>query len=384
MRLKDFFKILFACGSGLCWAVSAGAETKNAGLGPIEIRPQFPLTQAYLALSPETAATLPSGTVRYSYSLAVANTFVNTQGGSNQITQETVDRGLTTADFEDDSGNVVAGFGLYLDVESQRHTLRWRRGIGPASELGFEVPFVSFSGGSMDSTIEGVHDITGISNEKNEGAYRAFSDRNQYAHYIIRDGTFVQSNETPLNLVRAEPSFHWKWMLTEGGDVMPAISLKLSYKVGDSDRSGNLGLVRSGGSDWAHQWLFAKRFDGWLVYFGDGLVRIGETNGLASFQSHRFMAMEYRFNDGYSFLFQQASQSSIFPETEATLRLSNSATSGGQEQRNASLSVPSSVIMVGQKVVWGRLHWDLAIVQDYSNFGNEVDFVVYSNVGLQW
>ncbi len=322
--------------------------------------------------------------MRYSYSLAVANTFVNTQGGDGQITQETVDQGLTTADFQDDQGNDVPGFGLYLDVESQRHTLQWRRGIGPASELGLEVPFVSFSGGSMDSTIESVHDLIGISNEKNEGAYRAFSDRNQYAHYIIRDGAFIQSNEEPLNLVRAEPSVHWKWMLTEGGDVLPAISLKLAYKVGETDRSGNLGLVRSGGNDWAHQWLFAKRFDGWLVYFGDGLVRLGETQGLASFLSHRFMAMEYRFNDGYSFLFQQASQSSIFSQTDATLRLADGSSTGGEEQRNANLSVPSSVIMVGQKVVWGRLHWDLAIVQDYSNFGNEVDFVVYSKVGLQW
>lgn len=383
MNLRTFFIILGILSGLVGAAFSALAQSKNAGLGPLELRSQYPLTQPFLSMPPESAAPLPSGVVQYSYSLAVANTFVNTQGSTGQITQSTVDRGLTTDDFQDLQGNDVPGFGLYLDVESQRHTLQWKRGLG-GSEISLEMPFVSYSGGFMDSNIEAVHELIGISNSSNSGAFRAYSARDRYAHYVIRDGSFLQANEEPVNLVSGEPVFGWKWGLTEGGDILPAISLKLAYKFAGTERSGNQALVRSGGADWGHMLLLAKRFDGWYVYLGDGLTRLGNPEGLEPMQQHRFMAMEYRFSDTYSFLFQQMSQSSIFPDTSANLYVPDTWGGGRQEQRNASLSVPSSVIMIGQKLVWGKLIWDAAIVQDYSNFGNEVDFVVYTKLGLQW
>ena len=79
------------------------------------------------------------------------------------------------------------------------------------------------------------------------------------------------------------------------------------------------------------------------------------------------------------------SQTSVFPKTSATLRVREANTVGVQEQRNFGLTIPTSVIAFGAKMRWGKkLHWDLGFIQDYSNFQNETDFVIFTELGWQW
>ena len=70
-------------------ASTLSALTRNAGLGPLEVRNHYPVTHAYLWMYPESTATLPDG-ASPSYSFSMANTFVNTQG-STQITKTEYD-----------------------------------------------------------------------------------------------------------------------------------------------------------------------------------------------------------------------------------------------------------------------------------------------------
>ena len=63
------------------------ARTRNAGLGPLEVRNHYPVTHAYLWMYPENTATLPDGEALTSYSFSMANTFVNTQGSTQKITK---------------------------------------------------------------------------------------------------------------------------------------------------------------------------------------------------------------------------------------------------------------------------------------------------------
>jgi hypothetical protein len=281
----------------------------------------------------------------------------------------------------DKDGNTVNGFSLYLDAESKRKKIKYRYGLSDSLEFKLELPFVSFDGGTMDSTIESVHSMVGISNFKKGGAYRALSERNQYDYYVVKDGQFVFASTKQIYNVRGEPNMDLKWNLSAGGKVMPAASLKLSYKFANTDRSGEQKLIRSGGADWGHYFILSKGFDNWIVYFGDGQTRIGNNLGFASSLFHRFMSMEYRFSEVDSFVFQTVSQSSIFPTSSASSR----STSGeNQEQRNSNLSVPTSVSAFGYKYLSGSIFWESGFVQDYNNFGNETDFVFFWELGVHW
>lgn len=357
------------------------ARGENFGLGPLEVRPQFLVNQSFLAMTPENTLTLKNEESRFSIGMEIANTFVNTQGPTGQITKTEVKRGLTLDDFLDQEGNTVKGFSLYLDAESKRKKIKYSYGLSDSLEFKIELPFVSFDGGTMDSTIESVHSLIGISNFKKGGAYRALSERNNYDYYVVKDGEFLSANTKQIYNVRGEPNVDLKWNLSEGGKVLPAASLKLSYKFANSDRHGEQKLIRSGGNDWGHYLILSKGFDNWIVYFGDGKTRIGKNHEFASSLFHRFMTMEYRFSEEDSFIFQTVSQSSIFPTTRASSRSSNGET---QEQRNSNLSVATSVSAFGYKFFYDALFGEIGFVQDYNNFGNETDFVFFWEMGVLW
>ena len=385
MKYKVILLIILHIAVSGGWADSALSKSNNSGLGPLELRNQYPVTQQFLSLFPENTDTQKKGSSRLTYQLAVANTFVNTQGGTKQITRAEFNRGLSASDFYDDDSSttgtddLVRGYSLYLDAETYRHTLKFRYGLGDSSELSLELPFLSFGGGFMDSWIEGVHDTFGVPNSELRGAYRSLSDRNQYAFYVVKDGAFIYNSEETFETVPGEPVLGWKWRISEGGNVMPSMSLKLAYKAADSKRDGVRKLVHSGGADWGHYLLFSKGYGDWLIYLGDGMTRLGQSNEMASLLKHRFMAIEYRFSKESSFLMQTVTQSSIFPKTHELRSLETN-----QEQTNFNLIVPTNLVMAGYKLVWNDLIWEMGFAQDYTNYGNETDFVVFIETGMQW
>jgi len=381
MKIKEYFKFFVTFLIFFVGEEAKIAKTVNFGLGPLEIGPQFIVSQPFLSLYPENTQTLKGGNSRLSFGIEVANTFVNTQGPTKQITKKEVDRGLTIDDFSDKDGNTINGFNLYLDVETKRKKIKYKYGVFDSLEFKLEIPFLSFDGGFMDSSIESVHGMIGVSNFKQGGAYRALSERNKYDYYVVKDGEFVYANNQIIYNIRGEPSIGFKWNLSEGGKVMPAVSLNLSYKFANSDRTGEQKLIRSGGVDWGHYIILSKGFENWIVYFGDGKTRIGQNFVFSSSINHQFMTLEYRIEEESSFVFQTVSQSSIFPDTRSKYR----STAGvNQEQRNSNLSVSTSVSGFGYKYFSGSIFLETGFVQDYNNFGNETDFVLFWEMGVHW
>jgi len=266
-------------------------------------------------------------------------------------------------------------------VETKRKKIKYKYGVFDSLEFKLEIPFLSFDGGFMDSSIESVHGMIGVSNFKQGGAYRALSERNKYDYYVVKDGEFVYANNQIIYNIRGEPSIGFKWNVSEGGKVIPAVSLNLSYKFANSDRTGEQKLIRSGGVDWGHYIILSKGFENWIVYFGDGKTRIGQNFVFSSSINHQFMTLEYRVEEESSFVFQTVSQSSIFPDTRSKYR----STAGvNQEQRNSNLSVSTSVSGFGYKYFSGSIFLETGFVQDYNNFGNETDFVLFWEMGVHW
>ena len=276
MKLKFFLKFFTTFSIFIYGEIIVTGEILNSGLGPLEIRPQFVVNQPFLAMYPENTTTLKYGESRLSLGIEIANNFVNTQGPTEQITKKELKRGLTLSDFLDKDGKVVTGFSLYLDAESRRKKIKYRYGISDSLELKLEIPFITFDGGTMDSTIESFHDMIGISNFKKGGAYRALSEKNQYAYYLVKDGKFLYASTKEIHNVRGEPDVGLKWNFITGGKILPAITLKMAYKFANSDRNGEQKLIRSGGSDWGHYFILSKGFENWIIYFGDGQTNISK------------------------------------------------------------------------------------------------------------
>ena len=381
MKLKKILKFFTSFILLFSGGINVNGEILNSGLGPLEIRPQFLVNQPFLAMYPENTMTLKNGDSRLSIGIEIANTFVNTQGPTGQITKEEINRGLNSSDFLDKKGEVVSGFSLYLDAETKRKKIKYKYGITDYLELKLELPFITFDGGTMDNTIESFHSLIGISNFDRGGAYRALSEKNKYAYYVVKDGKFLYASTEQIYNVRGEPDVGLKWNFIEGGNILPAITLKLSHKFGNSDRTGEQKLIRSGGSDWGHYFILSKGFENWIIYFGDGQTKISNNFEFSSSISHRFMSMEYRISGEKSLVFQTVSQSSIFPKTNANPRSTNGE---NQEQRNSNLSVPTSVSALGYKFYSGAIFWESGFVQDYNNFGNETDFVFFWEMGIEW
>ena len=40
--------------------------------------------------------------------------------------------------------------------------------------------------------------------------------------------------------------------------------------------------------------------------------------------------------------------------------------------------------MGGYKLEWNQLFWEMGFAQDYANYGNETDFVIFIEAGMQW
>ena len=366
-------------------ASTLSARTRNAGLGPLEVRNHYPVTQAYLWMYPESTATLPDGEALTSYSFSMANTFVNTQGSTQKITKTEYDRGIVASDFEsgEAAGQVVPNLGLYMDVESYRQNFRFKYGMSTSFEVSLEVPFLTMTGGVMDEYVEAFHAMVGVSDGEQEGAYREYSDRNKFGFYIARNGELLVANdsgvfgETFLGK-RGDTSLGAKWNVWEGGRIMPAFTLKLNYKVANGEK-GDDGLASSGSDDHGYMMTFSKGFDPWFVYFGQGMTSFGSNpSWISDSVFHRFISLEWMMFSNQSLVIQNVIQSSIYPAE------GNPSSDIPEEVRNYNLQASTALIMLGYKLQIYNLQLDTGFVQDYSNRGNETDFVVFFEVGLRW
>lgn len=366
-------------------APTLSARTRNAGLGPLEVRNHYPVTHAYLWMYPESTATLPDGEALTSYSFSMANTFVNTQGSTQKITKTEYDRGIVASDFEsgEAASQVVPNLGLYMDVESYRQNFRFKYGMSTSFEVSFEVPFLTMTGGVMDEYVEAFHAIVGVSDGKQEGAYREYSDRNKFGFYIARNGELLVANdsgvfgETFLGK-RGDTSLGAKWNVWEGGRIMPAFTLKLNYKVANGEK-GDDGLASSGSDDHGYMMTFSKGFDPWFVYFGQGMTNFGSNpDWISDSVFHRFISLEWTMFTNQSLVIQNVIQSSIYTAE------GNPSSDIPEEVRNYNLQASTALIMLGYKLQIYNLQFDTGFVQDYSNRGNETDFVVFFEAGLRW
>ena len=159
---------------------------------------------------------------------------------------------------------------------------------------------------------------------------------------------------------------------------MPAFTLKLNYKVANGEK-GDDGLASSGSDDHGYMMTFSKGFDPWFVYFGQGMTNIGSNpDWVSDSVFHRFISLEWMMFSNQSLVIQNVIQSSIYPAE------GNPSSDIPEEIRNYNLQASTALIMLGYKLQIYNLQFDTGFVQDYSNRGNETDFVVFFEAGVRW
>lgn len=354
----------------LCTAPFAGiAEAaENGGLGPLSVRNQFPPALPYLNFLPERPKTLPQDGLRLSYQYAVTNTFINTQSPENNTTpvidRNQVDQGLDASNFP------ASGYAAYIDVETTRHQISLRYGLFESLELGLDLAWVSFSGGGLDSAIESFESSVGALNED-----RTHSDRDRFDYYLIRDGTFLVATSESAALLPQDPVFNVKWNWSEGGEILPMITLKLSYKMPLDSNPGNpRALVSSGRADHGYYLLVAKQI-GTVVghlQFGRSILDI-EGDDYSTSLEHKLFGLEFRTDEQNSWLLQVTTQSSLF-------RSGNFLTQPG----DFLISRPTDVLTLGHRFQGDTFGFDVGMVEDFNQNQNETDIILFLEMHWQW
>jgi hypothetical protein len=120
----------------------AAANAENQADAVFSLRNHNPFIQIYGLPPFQTATLVESGSPDYSFSLDI----VNDSDATDRLVESVV-----------------------IDGESYIATFSMRRRVAQWLELGIDVPFISHTGGSLDSGIEGWHDLFGLSNSKRTG-----------------------------------------------------------------------------------------------------------------------------------------------------------------------------------------------------------------------
>lgn len=160
---------------------------------------------------------------------------------------------------------------LVIDGESRILNLTLRRRLAERFEIGLDVPWVSYSGGALDSVIYQFHDLLGVSNATREGP------ENQYRMFFAKDGVTLFDSTTPgsgIGDIQVTAAMRWGKATVRAGIKAP---------TGDPDKLTGSGAadaslaVHGGGS------LLALGRD--LDYSGFvGVLALGDGEVLAELQ----------------------------------------------------------------------------------------------------
>jgi hypothetical protein len=347
---------------------SARAAGDNGGLGLLPIQDVFPTKLLFLNYAPEPVLALPAHKLDISYQFSVANTIVNSQyapqNGTPTISQAQVNAGLTAANFP------ATGFGAYMDMETNRHLFRVRYGLGGGWEVGLDQAWVSFGAGTLDGSIESVETVFGGKNPE-----RFSVAKNQFHYYVYHNGQALIATSTPVGSTAQDPVLSLKWNVGEGGEILPAVSLRVAYKAAlDSASSSARKLVSSGHDDFGYALLVSKTIGRFVAHIQVGESQLGGSGGVyVSSLHHQIAGLEYRINDRHSLIAQTSSQTSAFNVGNAV-----------PTSTDFPISRPAEVSSFGYKFAGKTFHFDLGFSEDYISHDNTTDIVIFFDLGWKW
>lgn len=89
------------------------------------------------------------------------------------------------------------------------------------------------------------------------------------------------------------------------------------------------------------------------------------------------MAFEFQLSSDDAWVFQAVSQSSIY-------RTSGSLIGSDQQVESAALSRVTDLAVIGYKSWFGDWLIETGFVEDFNQFGNQTDIVLFFEIGQRW
>ena len=192
-----------------------------------------------------------------------------TLGEARVLAQDESDLALRLQISNNFTGTQSASEYLVLDGETHRLTLAWRQGLADDREWGFELPYLWYTGGFLDTYIERFHDS---SNLPQGGRTDVPSNRVNYRY--TRNGVDLINVTHPVNGPGDLRLFGARQIGSyETSGVATALRASLKLPTGKESE-----LLGSGSTDLA-LWLTAATthsLDQWNVYGGGGIMYMTE------------------------------------------------------------------------------------------------------------
>lgn len=331
---------------GLIAAVHAEEPPLTAFRGPADVTNERPYHLLFLAFSPEDANTLPPGRSLVGVQLDIANDLLLPDPKLGAVVQE--------------------------DTETQKLTLKYRRGVGKNTDVTVRVPVIARNGGVLDNLVKLYHTGVGLINSSPD----VFVGRPHVPSYrsILRfyrpDGTAVVDAHPAAGL--GDVSFIVKRTFVSG--PRNGVALRLGLKV----PTGNAGeLLGSGGVDGGLDVDFATRLRGRrLVFVNLGYVVMQKDRQIATAATH-----QYQYAVGMEWLVR--TRSSIVLQTEGSSVVVRTG--------NTHADAPPAILALAYKhQANANTTYTFSFIENGDIFGYKLPFVadigpdVTFTAGVEW
>ena len=222
---------------------------------PFPVRDQLPLKLLFLDQAPAGADVQPVHGAHFTVSATYENTMVATDDLILlfERTGKATYGGHVTLPVLQAIATVQPSNSAYIfDGETLRTVLNARVGLARRIEFGFEMPFLSHSGGYLDRSIDSFHRRFSLP----EGGRTGFA-RNQFRAGYIGDGETVYFDRPPDGFQVGDMVLSVTGALVRERNAVPALNATLSMKLPTGDFKT---LSGSGSTDYGGAFRASKRW----------------------------------------------------------------------------------------------------------------------------
>jgi len=270
------------------------AEYKKSG--PIGVRNQMPLYLFFLQMVPDKAEVVEPKKLMVGIDYSVSN--------------------ITVSSFTP----VTSRYYIDIDMEISRITLDFRYSFYDNFEIGLEVPYLFFSGGYLDGTIEGFESAINATTPRS----RKRQGKNNYEYSFRYNWRYIIRKTVPEEGL-GDIIFNTKYQILKEDDrFMPNFSIRSALKFPTGDEND---LFGSGEYDYGFGFLVDKKFfERLFIYGGFNIVMIEQPSVFDQLPDEMdgeifsgMLGTEYFFTKRFSGIMQVTGNSTPYWPTETNV-----------------------------------------------------------------
>ena len=346
--------VALAITASLAVICPASAQEEPVALA---VRDLTPFSLPFLGFAP--APPPPLGTRGWSLEarFSVANTFVHSPAVERYLGERGRRAALSPAELVSLAALPTEDF--YFDGEIEALTLESRWAVGVRHEVFVSVPVLLFSGGALDSVIEGFHDAFGLGQ-----AGRDQVARSQFQLLLEVGGKSLLFADAPTHGGLSDPIVggRWRFGATPGwnGSIEAAIKAPVA---------GERLFLSSGGWDAGVQIAVQRRWPVWGAAGSVSVVRTGRSHSALALPERTLPSLtaagSRRLREGTEAVVQVTWIRSLFNGLVSS-DLADSVWLGTLGVRHAS----------------GPFTWEFGLVENLKTYNNSADIGLH--VSLAW